>query len=173
MQIFEANYRPGCAKPLTVFCKAFKKCWKMLALRPLRDQVYIIDLTKWTCSCGQQKYNAFLLCKHLVQAFLPPDQDFFREVVCRRVTPFYSHCLLRPKNGSELNVVYSGSVSDGDEDTAEGMEPTPSPASAPVRRTKHKRVQPAPMSPPATPGQTRGSVVAPIQFSFVLTRDRR
>ncbi|KAJ7838465.1 hypothetical protein B0H14DRAFT_2588508 [Mycena olivaceomarginata] len=37
------------------------------------------------------------------------------------------------------------------------MEPTPSPASAPVQRTKRKRVQPAPVSPPATPGQTRGS----------------
>ncbi|KAJ7800255.1 hypothetical protein B0H14DRAFT_3786197, partial [Mycena olivaceomarginata] len=83
--------------------------------------------------------------------------DFFCEVVRRRVTPFYSHCLLRPKNGSELNVVDSGSVSDDDEDTAEGMEPTPSPASAPVRQMKRKRVQPAPVSPPATPRQTRGS----------------
>ncbi|KAJ7847122.1 hypothetical protein B0H14DRAFT_3867552 [Mycena olivaceomarginata] len=50
MQIFETDFRPGRAKALTPYCKAFKKCWKMLA----------------------QKYNAFLLCKHLVQAFDPP-----------------------------------------------------------------------------------------------------
>ncbi|KAJ6589540.1 hypothetical protein B0H19DRAFT_921865 [Mycena capillaripes] len=114
MRIFEADFRPGRAKALTPFRKAFKKCWKILAVRPLGNQVYIINLAMWTCSCGQQKYNAFLLCKHLVQAFLPPHPDFFRDVVRRRVTPFYSHPLLRPKDGSELNPVDSGSVSDGD-----------------------------------------------------------
>jgi hypothetical protein len=69
MQIFEADFRPGCAKALTPYRKAFKKCWKMLAVRPLGTQVYMTDLATWTCSCRQQKYNAFLLCKHLVQAF--------------------------------------------------------------------------------------------------------
>ncbi|KAJ7220490.1 hypothetical protein GGX14DRAFT_342940, partial [Mycena pura] len=115
MQIFEADFRPGRAKMLTPYRKAFKKGWKTLAARPLGTQGYVTNLSTWTCSCGQQKYNAFLLCKHLVQAVLPPDPDFFREVVRRRVTPFYSHRLLHPKDGSELHVVNSGSVSDGDD----------------------------------------------------------
>ncbi|KAJ7787703.1 hypothetical protein B0H14DRAFT_2169547, partial [Mycena olivaceomarginata] len=114
MQIFENDFRPGRAKALTPYRKAFKKCWKMLAVRPLGNQDYSPDLSTWTCKCGQPKYNAFLLCKHLVQAVHPPHPDFFREVVRRRVTPFYSHHLLRPKDGSELNPVDTGSVSDGD-----------------------------------------------------------
>ncbi|KAJ7710111.1 hypothetical protein B0H16DRAFT_1745743 [Mycena metata] len=93
-----------------------------LVARPLGTQVYIVNLVAWTCSCGQQKYNAFLLCKHLVQAFHLPHPDFFREVVRRRVTPFYGHRLLVPKDGSELNVINSGTVSDGDDDVVEATQ---------------------------------------------------
>ncbi|KAJ7460480.1 hypothetical protein B0H11DRAFT_2242054 [Mycena galericulata] len=149
MQIFETDFRPGRAKALTPYRKAFKKCWKMLALRPLGNQVYITNLSTWTCSCGQQKYNAFLLCKHMVQAFHSPHPDFFHEVVRRRVTPFYSHHLLHPKDGSELNLVDSGSVSDGDDDTVEEKEPA-SMAPSLVRGTKRKRAEPEPgMSSPS------------------------
>jgi hypothetical protein len=87
-----------------------------------------------------------------VQAFDPPHPDFFREVVRRRVTPFYSHRLLRPKDGSELNLVDSGSVSDGDDDVVEKKEPAAL-APSPARGTKRKRVVPAPVmsSLPRTP----------------------
>jgi hypothetical protein len=156
LQIFEPDYRLGRAKVLTPWRKAFKKSWKALAKRPLGNGTYKTDLSTWTCSCGQQKYNAFMLCKHLVQAVEPPDPDFFREVVRRRVTPFYSHRLLRPKNGSELDVVDSGSISDGD-----GVELTSATSTAvsSARGTKRKR---APAAVPAratphTPDQARGS----------------
>jgi hypothetical protein len=88
----------------------------------------------------------------LVQAFDPPHPDFFREVVRRRLTPFYSHRLLRPKDGSELNLVDSGSVSDGDDDVVEEKEPTAL-APSPARGTKRKRVLPAPvMTSPSRSG---------------------
>nr|GAT45420.1 predicted protein [Mycena chlorophos] len=32
--------------------------------------------------CGQQKYNVYLLCKHLVQALMPPPPAFFTRVLC-------------------------------------------------------------------------------------------
>ncbi|KAK6968935.1 hypothetical protein R3P38DRAFT_2479996, partial [Favolaschia claudopus] len=56
------------------------------------------------------------LCKHLVQAFHPPAPEFFQTVIRRRVQPFYSHSLLKPKDGSELCALESldGTVSDGD-----------------------------------------------------------
>ncbi|KAJ6525952.1 hypothetical protein B0H19DRAFT_1275831 [Mycena capillaripes] len=102
MQIFETEFHPGPAKTLTPYRKAFKNL--------LEDPS---DLSTWTFSCGQQRYNAFLLCKHLGQAFDPPHPDFFRKAVRCQVTPFYSHRLLRLKDGSEFNLVASGYVSDG------------------------------------------------------------
>ncbi|KAK7015294.1 hypothetical protein R3P38DRAFT_2786814 [Favolaschia claudopus] len=70
MQIFDPNYRPGRAKALTPFQRQFKKGWKTLESRALGDRKYQTDVSRWTCSCGQQKYSALLLCKHLVQALL-------------------------------------------------------------------------------------------------------
>ncbi|KAJ7756442.1 hypothetical protein DFH07DRAFT_742802 [Mycena maculata] len=117
MQIFDPNYRPGRAKVLTPFQRQFKKGWKTLASRTLGSREYQTDISRWTCTCGQQKYNALLLCKHLVQSVHPPDPAFFREVIRRRVIPFYRHPLLKPKNGSTIDPGHpteDGSISDGD-----------------------------------------------------------
>ncbi|KAJ7751394.1 hypothetical protein B0H16DRAFT_1318085 [Mycena metata] len=115
MQIFDKDFRPGRPKPLTPFQKGFKAEWQELRARPLGTREYKIDLLRWLCWCGQQKYNAYNLCKHLVQAVDPPDPAFFREVTRRRVLPIYRHPLLKPKDGSELDLDDAdGSLTDGD-----------------------------------------------------------
>ncbi|KAJ6610346.1 hypothetical protein B0H10DRAFT_1811819 [Mycena sp. CBHHK59/15] len=100
MQIFDAAHLPGRPKALTPWQKAFKAVWKRLSLWSLGTRKYTVDISQWTCSCGQQKYNAYSLCKHLVQAVHPPEAAFFREVIHRRVILFYRHPLLKPKDGS-------------------------------------------------------------------------
>ncbi|KAJ7938749.1 hypothetical protein B0H13DRAFT_2301394 [Mycena leptocephala] len=138
MLLFDSNYRPGRPKPLMPWQKAFKAMWLKLAVRPLGTRAYKVDLLAFTCSCGQQKYNAFLLCKHLVQAFHPPDPAFFREIIRRRVTPFYRHSLLKPRDGSVLDCsMDDGSISDGDElgNTTE----LPQSPTVQVRGVKRKR----------------------------------
>ncbi|KAJ6467683.1 hypothetical protein C8R47DRAFT_1325955 [Mycena vitilis] len=108
MRIFDEDYRPGRPKPLTPFQKAFKARWKVLAARPLGTRQYKIDLVRWLCWCGSQKYDAYCLCKHLVQAVEPPDPVFFRE----------------PKDGFELEFgEVDGSVSDGDYVALAAMAP--------------------------------------------------
>ncbi|KAK7013399.1 hypothetical protein R3P38DRAFT_3322497 [Favolaschia claudopus] len=150
MQIFERDFRAGRSNPLTPWQKCFKANWKKLSLRPLGTQEYKIDLSLWTCTCGQQKYSPYLLCKHLVQAFHPPAPEFFQTVIRRRVHPFYSHPLLKPKDGSELRALDSldGTVSDGDNplrsDTyhkpAQSVSGTPSSSTSGLsRRSKRKR----------------------------------
>ncbi|CAK5273756.1 unnamed protein product [Mycena citricolor] len=105
MRIFDTDYRPGRARALTPWQTELKKNWKKQAARAVSSNTYThsLNLSTWTCTCGQQKYNAFLLCKHLVQAVHLPDPQFFREVYRRRVTPFYHHPLLRPKDGSTID----------------------------------------------------------------------
>ncbi|KAJ7934941.1 hypothetical protein B0H13DRAFT_2305092 [Mycena leptocephala] len=97
-----------------------------------------------------------MLCKHLVQAVHSPAPDFFREVIRRRVTPFYSHRLLQPKNGSELNVIDSGSVSDGDGVELELSLTTETTASSGTRGTKRKR------APAAVPNPLPSSPCTPV-----------
>ncbi|KAJ7934756.1 hypothetical protein B0H13DRAFT_2305533 [Mycena leptocephala] len=138
MLLFDSNYRPGRPKPLTPWQKAFKAMWLKLAARPLGTRAYKLDLLAFTCSCGQQKYNPFLLCKHLVQAFYLPDPAFFREIIRRRVTPFYRHSLLKPRDGSVLDCsMGDGSISDGD-DFGNTTELPQSPT-VQVRGVKRKR----------------------------------
>ncbi|KAJ6451447.1 hypothetical protein C8R45DRAFT_848404, partial [Mycena sanguinolenta] len=78
----------GVSKLLQPFQKQFKKGWKVLQSRALGDREYQTDISRWTCTCGQQKYNTLLLCKHLVQSVHPPERAFFCKVV---VIPFYRH----------------------------------------------------------------------------------
>ncbi|EGO04981.1 hypothetical protein SERLA73DRAFT_68631 [Serpula lacrymans var. lacrymans S7.3] len=40
---------------------------------------------------GNQKHNAFYLCKHLVQAVPPPPPSFFSEIICHWAVPLYRH----------------------------------------------------------------------------------
>ncbi|KAK7034387.1 SWIM-type domain-containing protein [Favolaschia claudopus] len=104
MQNFDPDFRKGRSKALTPFQKQFKKGWKTLESRALGQRTYQTDLSRWTCSCGQQNPSR------------PPDPAFFRTVVRRRVIPFYSHPLLIPKDGSVIDpLTGDGSVTDGDD----------------------------------------------------------
>ncbi|KAF9024173.1 hypothetical protein BDZ89DRAFT_1102529 [Hymenopellis radicata] len=115
MQKFDVNYRPGRANELSPFQKSFKANWQKLQARPLGTTIYTVSIRDWTCTCGQQKYNAFCLCKHLVQAVEDPDPRFFREVVRRRTIPFYRHPLLIPKGEDPLSDLEDGCITDGDD----------------------------------------------------------
>ncbi|KAJ7062609.1 hypothetical protein C8F01DRAFT_1134708 [Mycena amicta] len=137
MQIFDPDFRDGRARQLTPFQKAFKKNFKALSVRSLGTRTYNTDVQTWTCDCGQQKYNPYILCKHLVQALQPPPADFFRTVVRRRVIPFYRHPLLKLADGSpvtEIEIDDPGSITDGDLPT---QPPLPR-----ARGTKRKRASP-------------------------------
>jgi hypothetical protein len=124
MQNFESDHRAGRVKSLTPWQKAFKQEWKKLAARKLGTCTYNTCVADWTCSCGQQKYNAYLLCKHLVHAVCTPDPAFFWEVR-RRVIPFYWHPLLKPKDGPELDQMDDpGSITDGDHRGKASGEPS-------------------------------------------------
>ncbi|KAJ7193585.1 hypothetical protein GGX14DRAFT_337576, partial [Mycena pura] len=115
MQIFDPNYRSGRAPALTPFQSEFKRNWNKLAERSLGTHIYQTDVQRWICNCGQQKYNPYLLCKHLVQALAPPPPNFFTEVVRRRVIPFYYHASLKFKDGTALpEPDLTRSVSNGD-----------------------------------------------------------
>ena len=100
-QILDDTNRLGRSKPLTTYQRAFKKSWKMLLTKEITgDTTYTTDVSKWTCNCGQQKYQCHHLCKHLVQAVGLPDMHFFRTLVRRRVVPIYRHPLLVLKGAS-------------------------------------------------------------------------
>jgi hypothetical protein len=115
MQIFEPDFRRGRAPELTPFQVAFKRNWKKLAARELGTRTYNTNVQCWTCTCGQQKYNPYINCKHLVQAVQPPLPRFFAEVVRRRVIPFYHHPLLKLKDGSPVPALeFTRSISNGD-----------------------------------------------------------
>ena len=57
-----------------------KKAWDLLYKREIRGN-YDTDVGKWTCSCGEQKYHSYLLCKHLVKSIKYPKPDWWVTVV--------------------------------------------------------------------------------------------
>ncbi|CAK5266892.1 unnamed protein product [Mycena citricolor] len=139
---FDPTWRSGRSKELTPWQSAFKAGWHKLLLRTLGSDAgaYTTDLSMWTCSCDQQKYNAFLLCKHLVQGVQPPDPKFFRQVYCRRVSPFYQHELLKPKDSSRIDqtkLVPSEMAGDFDAEAIAGSNGRASPN--PARGAKRSR----------------------------------
>jgi hypothetical protein len=97
--------------------RTFQLEWKQLSTRiSTSGRRYDTNVQKWTCNCGQQKYSANLLCKHLVQAVPPPSDNFFAEIYIRRTTPFYRHPELRPHGALSYDHDYEdGSISDGDD----------------------------------------------------------
>ncbi|KAJ7046236.1 hypothetical protein C8F04DRAFT_1024649, partial [Mycena alexandri] len=116
----EDTYRVGRAKPLTPYRKVFKSTWRALQKLPLSDDAdkkYITCIVTWTCTCPGFKYNACLLCKHLVQAVGDVPPIFFIQVVRRRTVPFYHHKAL---TGADYVTAGDGSISDGDDNTWSG-----------------------------------------------------
>jgi hypothetical protein len=74
----------------------------MLYDRKIKGQ-YDIDLTRWVCSCGTQKFHSYMLCKHLVQAVPRPSPDWWATVIRRPTIPFYDiRNLLSPADRAQL-----------------------------------------------------------------------
>jgi hypothetical protein len=80
--------RRGRKKKLSAEQAAMKKKWMELTKAKIKG-TYRTDPNMWTCNCGSQKYNAFLLCKHLVQSVPVPSPDWWPEAVRYSVPPFY------------------------------------------------------------------------------------
>ena len=65
-----------------------KKAWIDLYHREANGH-YDINVLQWTCSCGNQKYHSYLLCKHLVKKFPLPKPEWWTTVYRRHTPPFY------------------------------------------------------------------------------------
>ena len=68
---------------------ALKRSWTRLARSPIKG-TYSTDVARWTCNCGAQKYHAYLLCKHLVQAAGPIPDVWWREATRYHIPPFFT-----------------------------------------------------------------------------------
>jgi len=112
----EDNFHLGNAWKMTAFQVRFKAEWKCLSEVPTSGQEYIMNISRWTCTCRAIQYNAFHLCKHLVQSIpsLPP--TFWNQVVRHHTMPLYCHPVLRPIREPEgtWDDPDAGSVTDGD-----------------------------------------------------------
>ena len=95
---------------IATYQKYFKKSWNILAKREVSAKIYKTNVKDWTCTCGRQKYDCHLLCKHLVQAVPSPPIRFWREVHRRRVLPIYQHPALIQK------VIDGNHIKSGDSD---------------------------------------------------------
>ncbi|KAK6980482.1 hypothetical protein R3P38DRAFT_3454115, partial [Favolaschia claudopus] len=117
LERLDSLYQPGRARAPTTLQAAFKKSWSTLANRPIRKTDYIVDVKRWTCSCGYQKYNPHHLCKHLVQAVPPPSVNFWVEINRRRTMPLYQHPELHSADQprGEFGDLDDGCITDGDD----------------------------------------------------------
>ncbi|KAF6757880.1 hypothetical protein DFP72DRAFT_989103 [Ephemerocybe angulata] len=113
------GWRAGMSKELTPFQKFFKRSWKRLQNRPVGEHQYIVDTKTWSCNCGQQKYNPFHQCKHLVQAVGTPPKRFWQEVRRRRTSPLYLH----PEIQGPDTPLTHGTVTDGDDSSDDSDSP--------------------------------------------------
>jgi hypothetical protein len=120
-EVLEDTHRIGRSKPLTTYQKYFKSSWLALSKATVSDNQYSPDVARWTCKCGQQKYDRHCLCKHLVQAVPPPPVKFWGQVYRRRSTPIYRHPALVPILEGQPWVEHEyadpddGSITDGDD----------------------------------------------------------
>lgn len=129
-EILDDDWRYGRAHQLSTWQKYFKRSWLHLAKIECSAREYRTDVSSWTCNCGSQKYNAHLLCKHLVQAVHAPSGRFFTEIRRRRTTPIYRHPELRVHTSTTTPTANSheatladmdmGSVTDGDDHGLKG-----------------------------------------------------
>ncbi|KAH6906210.1 hypothetical protein BKA70DRAFT_1080260, partial [Coprinopsis sp. MPI-PUGE-AT-0042] len=107
------SYTAGRSKSLTSFQKYFKSNWTALSKAKIRNTAYLVDVDSWTCNCGQQKYNPFHICKHLVQKVGGPlPLRFWQQLRRRRTSPLYIHPAIQPLRQS---ISHIGSITDGDD----------------------------------------------------------
>ena len=90
----------GCAKGLHGEQIPIKHAWLACHKCPLNGS-YNTDVKLWLCSCRSQKYHAYLLCKHLVQALPLPDADWWTNIVWQHTPPFYNIRKLPPQGKQE------------------------------------------------------------------------
>ncbi|PIL26546.1 hypothetical protein GSI_12304 [Ganoderma sinense ZZ0214-1] len=131
--------RDGRAAAPTHMQAAFKASWERLLKVPVKG-AYKTSTAKWTCDCGAQKYHAYLLCKHLVQAADRPPPTWWTSLVRYHIPPFYT-------------VPTKGTVASPPEDRTKHAwvkrmpsftHPKPEPSDAPSPLP--------PSSPPSSPG---------------------
>lgn len=79
----------GRPSSLTHMQMALKRSWMRLLTVPIKGS-YITKVETWTCDCGAQKYHAFLLCKHLVQAVGQLPADWWIKATRYHLPPFYT-----------------------------------------------------------------------------------
>lgn len=119
-EILEPGYRLSRARPPSTWQKYFKSSWTHLSGIQSSTRKYATDVESWTCNCGSQKFNAHLLCKHLVQAVGTPPPHFWTQVHRRRVTPVYRHSALRRPTDATLPAAIADlsgahSITDGED----------------------------------------------------------
>lgn len=127
----EDGWRVGRSKGLSTYQKYFKRDWQKLKKRLVSGKDYNTDISSWTCRCGQQKFNAHHICKHLVQAVQAihtPPPSFWAQVIRRRTTPLYRHPVIQQElrqSQSSLRVnLEDGSITDGDDHVWKGESST-------------------------------------------------
>src|SRR5258706_13899962 len=59
---------------------AIKKAWLLLCDKDIRG-MYDTRVFDWTCSCGAQMYNPYLLCRHLIQRIPCPPTEWWPTLV--------------------------------------------------------------------------------------------
>ncbi|KAL1740347.1 hypothetical protein HDZ31DRAFT_85480 [Schizophyllum fasciatum] len=123
MQTMSADFRLGRSTKLTTHQKYFKVEWRRLSRATVSGKAYETDVRHWICNCGRQKYSAYHICKHLVQAVRPPPIAFWNHVHRRRTIPLYRHPALIPSTSDDTAIFMdpeSGCISDGDDNLWSG-----------------------------------------------------
>ncbi|KAJ7880468.1 hypothetical protein B0H13DRAFT_2278738 [Mycena leptocephala] len=113
----DPTFRWGRAREETTWQKGFHAAWNAMLKKPVSGKHYKTDIKNWTCSCGQQKYDAYHLCKHLVQAVGVPSNTFWVQIYRRRTMPIYRHPELVPigEPRGTFNDLDDGCITDGDD----------------------------------------------------------
>ena len=96
------NPREGRAPALHGEQAPIHKEWLTLYDRK-SNGTYDTNIEEWRCSCGYQKYNSYMLCKHLVQLLPRPGPDWWATVIRRPTIPFYDiRGLLSPEARAQV-----------------------------------------------------------------------
>ena len=86
--------------------KEFKSAWKKAENKQITmpmNKKYRPDIKRFVCTCPQFVISCFLVCKHLVQLFLPVSPLFFLKVTRNHTPPFWSHSALKPLEDGDNN----------------------------------------------------------------------
>jgi len=116
---------PGLVKDTDNIPKGFQKIIDKSVQKTISGQPYITNIPTWICNCGQQKYQSHHLCKHLVQAVLMPEKQFFRTVVYWCIVLIYRHpsLVVKGPDGQTAFGEYmepDGGITDGDDNIWSG-----------------------------------------------------